>query len=171
MGYLSLDRSSAKNWSQDQRFNLSTFVEAESALNHRLCQCGLVPGESEAIGIIASPCLNYQTPEKIHQAVGAKQKVRKDCSNKMKNRTQAKWKWQFCWCPNQGRKVLKQIPYRRGHVEFATHRYGLLEQSTWTSATFLRHYAMSNAYSLSGAWLQLLASMPVYVMSPRWYHS
>jgi len=51
---------------------LSTFVEAESALNHRLCQCGLVPGESEAIGIIASPCLNYETPAKMHQAVGAK---------------------------------------------------------------------------------------------------
>ena len=51
---------------------MSTFVEAESALNHRLCECGLVPGESEAIGIIASPCLNYQTPEKMHQAVGAK---------------------------------------------------------------------------------------------------
>ena len=50
---------------------MSTFVEAESALNHRLCECGLVPGEPEAIGIIASPCLNYEMPEKMHQAVGA----------------------------------------------------------------------------------------------------
>ena len=35
------------------------------------------------------------------------QKVRKDCSNKMKNHTQAKWKWQFCWCPNQGKLTVE----------------------------------------------------------------
>ena len=30
----------------------------------------------------------------------------------------------------------------------------LPEQSTWTSATFLRHFAMSNAYLLCGDWSQ-----------------